>query len=107
MMSVILSSPELTSALRASREARDVRRLVLAIHDVSFPSAPDEDIGRGSPYGQGARALAALVTALGFDGLQLGPQGATSASNPSPYDGALFSKSPRSLALATLAEDPC
>ena len=107
MVRVILSSPELTSALRAARETLDVQRLVLAIHDVSFPSAPDEDIGRGSPYGHGARALAALVTALGFDGLQLGPQGATSASNPSPYDGALFSKSPLSLALATLAEDPC
>jgi 4-alpha-glucanotransferase len=107
MVRVILSSPELTSALRAARKELDVQRLVLAIHDVSFPSAAEEDVGRGSPYGQGARALAALVSGLGFDGLQLGPQGATSASNPSPYDGALFSKSPLSLALATLAEDPC
>lgn len=107
MVRVILSSPELTSALRAARKELDVQRLVLAIHDVSFPSAPDEDVGRGSPYGRGARALAAMVSGLGFDGLQLGPQGATSATNPSPYDGALFSKSPLSLALATLAEDPC
>jgi|GEM_PF-262561 len=103
---VFLSSSELTSTLRAARARLGVERLVLAIHDVSFPSAPDEDIGRGSPYGRGARALAGLIAGLGFDGMQLGPQGATSASNPSPYDGALFSKSPLSLALATLAEDP-
>jgi len=83
-----------------------VARLVLAIHDVSFPSTPEEDIGRGSPYGRGARALAGLAARLGFDGLQLGPQGATSATNPSPYDGALFSKSPLSLAIGTLAEEP-
>lgn len=107
MNAVFLSSPELTSTLRAARAALDVKRLVLAIHDVSFPSAPEEDIGRGSPYGRGARALAALVAELGFDGLQLGPQGATSATNPSPYDGALFSKSALSLALDTLADDPC
>lgn len=106
MRVVFLSSAELTSTLRAARAQLGVERLVLAIHDVSFPSTADEDIGRGSPYGRGARALAALVAGLGFDGLQLGPQGATSATNPSPYDGALFSKSPLSLALGTLAEDP-
>jgi len=106
MVRVILSSPQLTTALRAARRQLDVQRLVLAIHDTSFPGAPDEDIGRGSPYGHGARALAALVTGLGFDGFQLGPQGDTAAANPSPYDGALFSKSPLSLALGTLAEEP-
>jgi 4-alpha-glucanotransferase len=106
MTRVILCPPELTSALRAGRVALGVERLVLAIHDVSFPSTADEDIGRGSPYGKGARHLTALARELGFDGLQFGPQGDTSATNPSPYDGALFSKSPLSLALATLAEQP-
>ena len=101
------SSPDLTSAVQAGRAALGVERLVLAIHDVSFPSTVEEDIGRGSPYGRGGRALMELASALGFDGLQLGPQGDTSATNPSPYDGALFSKSPLSLSLATLAEDPC
>ncbi len=86
--------------------ALGIERLVLAIHDASFPSTVDEDVGRGSPYGRGARALLALAAGLGFDGLQLGPQGDTSLTNPSPYDGALFSKSPLSIALATLAEDP-
>lgn len=97
---------DLTAAIRDGLSALGVERLVLAIHDASFPSTADEDIGRGSPYGQGARALIALAVGLGFDGLQLGPQGDTSLTNPSPYDGALFSKSPLSIALATLAEDP-
>lgn len=96
----------MTSAIRDARVALGVDRLVMAIHDQSFPSTPDEDIGRGSPYGQGARSLLRLVAALGFDGLQFGPQGDTSLTNPSPYDGALFSKSPLSIALGTLAEDP-
>jgi len=107
MTGLFSPSPDLTSAVRVGRAALGVDRLVLAIHDVSFPSTADEDIGRGGPYGRGGRALMELARALGFDGLQLGPQGDTSATNPSPYDGALFSKSPLSLAVATLAEDPC
>jgi 4-alpha-glucanotransferase len=97
---------DLTAAIRAGLSALGIERLVLAIHDGSFPSTADEDLGRGSPYGLGARALVALAAGLGFDGLQLGPQGDTSLTNPSPYDGALFSRSPLSIALATLGEDP-
>jgi len=81
---------------------------VLAIHDQSFPSDPDEDLGRGSPYGRGARALLRFIRELGFDGLQLGPQGDTSLVNPSPYDGAQWTRSPSSIALGTLeaGDDP-
>jgi 4-alpha-glucanotransferase len=99
-------SDEAQSAIRHGLAALGTRRLVLAIHDGSFPSATDEDFGRGSPYGQGGRRLLALARQLGFGGVQLGPQGDTTLSNPSPYDGALLSKNPLSIALATLAEDP-
>lgn len=95
-----------STAIRDGLSALGVQRLVLAIHDQSFPCQPDEDLGRGSPYGRGARALLGFAGGLGFDGVQLGPQGDTSLVNPSPYDGALFSRNPSSLALATLAEDP-
>jgi 4-alpha-glucanotransferase len=71
---------------------------------VSFPSAPGEDVGRGSPYARGGRAFLDFVASLGFDGIQLGPQGQTSPGNPSPYDGSVFSKSILSIALADLAE---
>ena len=93
-------------AIRDGLAALGTERLVLAIHDQSFPSDPDEDIGRGSPYGKGARALLHFVAGLGFDGVQLGPQGDTALVDPSPYDGALLAKSPMSIALATLREAP-
>ncbi len=95
-----------TAAIRQGLDALGVERFTLAIHDASFPSDPAEDIGRGSPYGIGGRALLAFIRQLGFDSVQLGPQGDTTAANPSPYDGALFSKSPLSIALGTLADDP-
>ncbi|HET6281084.1 MAG TPA: 4-alpha-glucanotransferase [Polyangia bacterium] len=97
---------DLTVPIREGLAVLGIARLVLAIHDQSFPSSPNEDIGRGSPYGLGARRLLRLAQSLGFDGLQLGPQGATSLDNPSPYDGALFTRSPLSIALGTLQDDP-
>lgn len=88
--------------LSAALELLGKRHLVLAIHDVSFPGAGD-DLGRGSPNGEGAAALFALVRELGFTGVQLGPQGQTSRSNPSPYDGAAFSRDVLAIALPPLA----
>ncbi len=81
-----------------------IQRLVLAIHDQSFPSDPDEDLGRGSPYGRGARRLLAFIRELGFNGIQLGPQGDTTLVDPSPYDGALGTRNPGSLAAGTLLD---
>ena len=78
---------------------------MLAIHDVSFPGRPGEDLGRGSPYTQGGHDFLAFVRELGFDGVQLGPQGQTSPGNASPYDGSVFSKNVLSIALAELATD--
>lgn len=75
-----------------------VRRLLLGIQDPAFPSRPEEDIGRGSPYGLGGRELLSFVRGLGFTGVQLGPQGMTSPYNASPYDGTLFSRNRLSLA---------
>ncbi len=90
---------------RAALRALGIERLVLAIHDVSFPSRPDEDIGRGSPYAAGGHDLLVFARELGFDGVQLGPQGQTSPGNPSPYDGSVFSKSILSIALAELTTE--
>jgi 4-alpha-glucanotransferase len=69
-----------------------VRRLLLAIHDASFPCDPDEDVGRGTPRSSAAERLLPFVRGLGFTGLQLGPQGQTSRDNPSPYDGTIFAR---------------
>src|SRR5215472_17567 len=84
----------------------DVRNLTLSIHDASFPSDADEDIGRGSPCSRGARRFLAFVRRLGFTGLQLGPDGQTPPDDPSPYRGAAFPRNALSIALAPLADDP-
>ncbi|MDI1482680.1 4-alpha-glucanotransferase [Polyangium sp. y55x31] len=83
-----------------------VDRLVLAIHDPSFPADPDEDIGRGSPHGRAAARFFRFARDLGFTAILLGPQGDLSADNASPYDGACFSRATVSIALAPLALDP-
>lgn len=82
-----------------------VRRFALAVHDQSFPSLPDEDVGRGSPYSQGGLAFLRFARRLGFNTIQLGPQGKTSRKDPSPYNGAIFSRNILSLAARTLATD--
>ena len=88
-------------AIAEALEALDIRRLVLTIHDASFPAGA-EDIGRGTPYSESGRAFFGFVRALGFTGVQLGPQGLTSRDNPSPYDAMLFSREPLSIAVAPL-----
>lgn len=79
-----------------------IDNLLLGIHDPAFPSMPGEDFGRGSPYSAGASGFFAFLRRVGFDGVQLGPQGLTSPINQSPYDGTLFSRNPMSLALLPL-----
>jgi len=94
---------EVTAPIREGLAILGNQRLVLAIHDASFPSTSSEDIGQGSPYGWGARQLLSFVARLGFNGVQLGPQGATTLFDPSPYGSALLSKTPCSIALGTLS----
>lgn len=91
-----------TSRIRDGLDKLGVKRLLLAIHDTSFPSDPDEDIGRGSPATKAAARLFGYARELGFTGIQLGPQGQTSRDNPSPYDGTIFSRHLGNIAVASL-----
>lgn len=90
--------------VRDALSALGIERLVLAIHDQSFPSAPDEETGRGSPYSGGGRQFVQFISDLGFNAIQLGPQGKTTEANPSPYDSSLFSKNDLSISLYSLVE---
>jgi 4-alpha-glucanotransferase len=90
------------TAIAAGLARLGVRRMLLAIHDASFPSDADEDTGRGSPATRAAGRLGGYARSLGFTGLQLGPQGQTSRDNPSPYDGTLFSRHLGNLAVGSL-----
>lgn len=83
----------------------NIKRLVLQIHDPAFPSAADEDVGRGSPNSSGAADFIQFLQENGFNGIQFGPQGQTARSTPCPYDGRLFPHDFRSVALKPLVED--
>jgi 4-alpha-glucanotransferase len=91
------------ATIRDALAALGVENFVLLLHDFSFPDGPDGGAGVGSPYGEGARRFLRFAHSLGFDGLQLGPQGLTTEGNPSPYDGAVFARNEVSLDLAELA----
>ncbi len=91
----------------AALAALKVRNLVLSIQDPSYPSAPGEDVGRGSPYTQGALRFLEFVRELGFNGIQFGPQGQTSVDDASPYDGTLFSRNVLNVALRELTDEEC
>ncbi|QQL44713.1 4-alpha-glucanotransferase [Sulfuriroseicoccus oceanibius] len=97
-------SDDYGSAVREGLQLCGVDKLFLQIHDASFPSKPGEDIGRGSPYSEGAMDFLRFTHHVGFNGIQLGPQGATARDNASPYDGTVFSRNPLSLPLAALLE---
>lgn len=88
--------------VREALRVLGIERLAFGVHDACFPCAPDEDLGRGGPYGEAARDLLAYVAELGFDTLQLGPQGDQGPDEPSPYDGAAFDRSAVALSLAAL-----
>ncbi len=103
-MTTSIPRHETSPRVRQALEALGIRNLLLGVHDAAFPCLPEEDVGRGTPYSAGAERFLDFVRHLGFDGLQLGPQGATAAGNPSPYDGTLFSRNPLSLALLPLTE---
>lgn len=90
------------SVIDAALAELGVGRMLLAIHDASFPCDPDEDLGRGTPASRATERLLPFVRGLGFTGLQLGPQGQTSRDNPSPYDGTIFSRHSGTIAIRSL-----
>jgi 4-alpha-glucanotransferase len=100
----VIASAQERECLDAARVALGIRDLAFGIHDAAFPATDGEDVGRGSPYAAGARGLLEWVRAIGFDAVQLGPQGETAAAD-SPYDAAVFARNPLSIAAARLAEE--
>jgi len=101
----MIGSKAYASCVLPGLRACGVDRLFLEIYDASFPARPLENTGCGTPYSNGAAHFLAQSARLGFNGVQLGPQGLTAADNPSPYEGALFSRNPLSLALLPLQRE--
>src|SRR3954469_167901 len=79
--------------------------MLLSVHDLSFPGDARDDVGRGAPLSRGGRAFAEFAAALGFHGLQLGPQGETTPFDPSPYDATLFSRVIAAISLQRLVDE--
>jgi 4-alpha-glucanotransferase len=92
---------EYRAAVAEALQLLGVSRLVLAIHDASFPAGAD-DLGRGTPYSAAGHEFLRFVRQLGFTDVQLGPQGWISRENPSPYDAMIFSRNPLAIALGPL-----
>ena len=99
-----VAAPRPSRAVREALAALGVRHLVLAIHDASLPGGGSDDLGRGTPASAASLGFAAFARELGFDALQLGPQGLTDEDDASPYMGSLFSRNPLSISLGRLAE---
>jgi 4-alpha-glucanotransferase len=91
--------------VREALAALGVDDLVFGIHDLSFPAAAAEDTGRGTPYSEAGFRFLGFVRELGFDGLQLGPQGRRPPGRTSPYDGAIFARDDLCISLGRLASD--
>lgn len=85
-------------------ETLGIDRFALIVFDSALPRDDAWDVGTGSPYSNLGRDVLALARTLGFNGIQLGPQGAVSRDFPSPYDGTAFSRNPLSIALETLED---
>ena len=89
------------AAMRAALARLGIERLVVSIHQASFP-AGDDDIGYGTPYSAHSDALIDFLARLGVTGVALGPAGVTSRSDPSPYTGSSLSENPLHVALGPL-----
>jgi len=100
----MIGSASYDSCVSLGLHACGVDKLFLEIHDASFPARFEEDTARGTPYSEGAAQFLAQLAKLGFNGVQLGPQGLTARDNPSPYDGTVFSRNTLSLALRPLQQ---
>jgi 4-alpha-glucanotransferase len=92
---------ERTKVLREALSALGIRNFVLAVHDASQPAGAD-DLGRGTSNSEAAGELLQFAASLGFNGVQLGPQGQTSDINASPYDGTLFARNTMNIPLRSL-----
>lgn len=87
--------------IRAALTRLGIDRLVLSIHQASFPADAD-DVGHGAPASPRGLAFVDRIASLGFTGVALGPAGLTTRDNASPYDGTALSRNPMHVAFGAL-----
>jgi len=85
---------ELQKTVKKALEALNKKNFAMIIHGASFPSKEGQDIGYGSYNSEGAAEFIEFINDMGFNGIQLGPDGKTKGVDASPYIGTMFSNNP-------------
>ena len=85
-------------------EAAGVKQRIAITHGSVFP-AVGRDTFIGSPYGEGAKVWINFLKLNGFTGNQLGPNGALSAGQISPYNSSALNENPLFIDLKALTTD--
>lgn len=80
------------------------KHMALICHGVSFPALEGENTGFGTYNSNAAKKLFEFVGGI-FNVIQLGPNGKTKSSDPSPYTGTVFSQNPLFADLKSLTEN--
>lgn len=92
-----------TTVIDEALAALGKTRLTLAIHQAAFPPGT-LDLGSGAPASAAGEELLRFARELGFNSLQVGPTGQTTAHNRSPYDGTVFARSLGAVASTAVRE---
>ncbi len=89
----IKMTEEYKATLQDALKVLGKKNFALILQGVSFPAEADENTGFGTYNSKCAKKLMDFAKGL-FTGIQLGPNGKTKLSDPSPYTGTVFSENP-------------
>ena len=85
---------EFQKTVQKALKVLNKKNFAMIIHGASFPSIKEQDIGFGTYNSEGAKDFIEFIYNMGFNGIQLGPDGKTKAIDASPYVGTMFSNNP-------------
>jgi len=95
---------EIKKTIQKALKALKKKNLSMIVHGPSFPAVQGQDYGIGSPNTQGGQNFMSFLSDLGFNGIQLGPEGKTKSIDASPYVGTMFSNNPLFIDLYKLTQ---
>lgn len=85
---------EFKKTIQESLDVLNKKNFYMIVHGSSFPSETDKDTGFGTYNSESAKKFFEFINSMGFNGIQLGPDGKTKAIDASPYTATLFSNNP-------------
>lgn len=95
---------DMQRAIENGFDVAGVKKRIAITHGSVFP-AVGRDTFIGSPYGEGAKEWISFLKLYGFNGNQLGPNGALYGNNPSPYNSSALNENPLFVDLKALTSD--